>query len=280
MGDSERDWLGLDRTPAPHRSHENTPQKRGKKRKAPAEDELDKQPPAMTTVVNKRTDNLVDKENMPPPTCATPSRTPAPTPGPSSVLNSPAVARSLSRLGTPSFSANTPSKVASPKYQPTPGNAGTHGLNPQFESNDFGDFDDYDLGGEWNPPALDEPASSPARRGSVTPAAQSRRGLISAMSDISEQRIEAETSEAFEERTRQQKVEEVSGWLKSQLLSENGSVSFSKFTTGQIRRKEAAQRFYSLLVLKKQNIIDVSQETDRDEIKIVRGPLFETAAVF
>jgi cohesin complex subunit SCC1 len=169
--------------------------------------------------------------------------------------------------------------MATPKYLPTPGNAGSQGLarlhEPQFESNDF---DDYDLGGEWNPPELDEPASSPARRSIVAPASQSRRGLSSAMSDESELRLDAETSEAFEERTRQQKVEEVTDWLKSQLVSGKESVAFSKLTD-QIRRKEAAQKFYSLLVLKKQNVVDVSQETDSDEITIVRGPRFETAAV-
>ena len=99
------------------------------------------------------------------------------------------------------------------------------------------------------------------------------------MSESTEPRLEGETSEAFEERTRQQKVEEVTNWLKSQIDTGKEAVAFSKFTGGQIRRKEAAQRFYSLLVLKKQNIVDVSQETDRDEIKIVRGPRFETAAV-
>lgn len=98
------------------------------------------------------------------------------------------------------------------------------------------------------------------------------------MSDVSEQRVDGEASEAFEERTRQQKIDEVTVWLKSRLVSGSDSVAFSKLTE-QVRRKEAAQRFYSLLVLKKQNVVDVSQDTDSDEIKIVRGPCFETAAV-
>lgn len=268
LGDTDRERLILERTPAYpgqelHRDH------RGKKRKLV--DDI------QGTNIVKRPGQTGDKENMPPPTCFTPARTPGLTPGPSSLQNTPGHLSTPSRLGTPLFAMNASDRLASPKYLPTPGNKGTHSLLPnpghQFDADDFGGFDDFNMDDGWNPPVLEEPPSSPAHR-SITPSTL-RRDISNVTSDISGRRLDGETTEAFEERAQQKRLSDIRDWLQSVLVGGNKSVSFSKLIEKN-ERKEAAQKFYSLLVLKKSQVIDVLQEDDSDEITISRGGQFET----
>jgi len=137
----------------------------------------------------------------------------------------------------------------------------------------------------WNPPALEEPPSSPGRR-SVTSSVSHRRdeatrssSNVAATSGVGISRLEGETTEAYEERAQQKRLTEVRDWLQMVLVGRKKSgsvVSFSKLVESN-RRKEAAQKFYSLLVLKKSQVVDVEQEDDSDEIRISRGRQFETA---
>jgi chromatin segregation and condensation protein Rec8/ScpA/Scc1 (kleisin family) len=129
------------------------------------------------------------------------------------------------------------------------------------------------MAGEWNPPVLDEPASSPARRSFSM---GSHRADASEINETGEERLDGETTEAYEERTRLKHVQEVSSLLKAALVGGTESTSFSKIVA-KCQRKAAAQKFYSLLVLKKAHIVDVDQESGNGEIKITRGPHFETA---
>lgn len=55
-------------------------------------------------------------------------------------------------------------------------------------------------------------------------------------------------------------------------------VSFKHDLTGRLNRKQAAAKFYTLLVLKKQQAIDVFQNVTYGDITITRGPMMEAVA--
>ncbi len=53
-------------------------------------------------------------------------------------------------------------------------------------------------------------------------------------------------------------------------------LTFSKMVSKK-KRKEVAQKFYSILVLQKALAVSVEQEGDNGDIFVSRGPRFETA---
>lgn len=53
------------------------------------------------------------------------------------------------------------------------------------------------------------------------------------------------------------------------------AVKFTEIIRGHHSRKEVAQRFYSTLVLKKLQAVDVEQEEAYDEIFLTKGPRFD-----
>lgn len=57
------------------------------------------------------------------------------------------------------------------------------------------------------------------------------------------------------------------------------SVNFEDLTRGHRTRKEVAQRFYSTLVLKKLQVIDVEQEKPYGDIWLKKGGRYEEFAV-
>ncbi|XP_072175982.1 double-strand-break repair protein rad21 homolog [Diadema setosum] len=59
-------------------------------------------------------------------------------------------------------------------------------------------------------------------------------------------------------------------------LQTSSDVSFKHDLTARLNRKQAAAKFYTLLVLKKQQAVDVFQNVTYADITITRGPMMET----
>ena len=255
LGDSEREGLVLDRVGG---FDPETPNIRAKKRKVQDNNDSVAQPTKQQLTNIAKRQLQLDKENLPPATtCQTPAR--VNTPGPSGYLR-------------------TPSRIGTPAYMPSPGGLSTPGHHL--------DFDDFDLGGDWNPPTLeDDPMSSPhpaSRHPTPAPEPTNHRKLSSSISgktsnDFSQTEVmrDDETSEAFEERVLVKRAGYLNAILKDSLKSDD-RMTFSKLTE-KSRRKEAAQKFYSLLVLQKVSAVDVEQECGSGEIYIKKGLRFETA---
>jgi hypothetical protein len=262
LGDSEREGLVLEHVGG---QEANTPNKRAKKRKVQDDAATTAQPvkQQLTNITNRTAE--ADKENLPPSTCQTPVR-----------MNTPA------HLGTPGYQ-RTPARLGTPAYMLSPGGL----LTPDHQI-DFDGFDNFDMGGDWNPPTLeDDPMSSPhpaSVHNIPTPKAANRRNLTLAStmsgntsSELSQTEVmlDGETTEAFEERVLNKRAGYLNAILKKSLKSEE-RMAFSKLAAKNLR-KEAAQKFYSLLVLQKVAAVNVDQECDNGEIYVTRGGRFETA---
>ncbi|XP_053682555.1 double-strand-break repair protein rad21 homolog A isoform X2 [Sabethes cyaneus] len=87
-----------------------------------------------------------------------------------------------------------------------------------------------------------------------------------------EQQID-ETIEQFEERVLNKRAAQLFISVRSRLLK-NDSMVLSDMTHRN-NKKQAAQKFYSLLVLKKFKALEISQQRPYDDILITRGPLFD-----
>ncbi|RWS11824.1 double-strand-break repair protein rad21-like protein [Dinothrombium tinctorium] len=92
-----------------------------------------------------------------------------------------------------------------------------------------------------------------------------------------EEMMPDETAEQYEERMRNKRTNVLLRFMSNQ-LDEEGSVSFSRLVHHN-RRKQVAQKFFSLLVLKKQQAIELYQDTDVEygEITITKGPRYDEA---
>jgi len=64
--------------------------------------------------------------------------------------------------------------------------------------------------------------------------------------------------------------------IVSCLVFQNDQLTFSKMVSKN-KRKQVAQKFYSILVLQKALAVNVQQEGDNGDIFVSRGPRFETA---
>ncbi|XP_037950315.1 double-strand-break repair protein rad21 homolog [Teleopsis dalmanni] len=88
-----------------------------------------------------------------------------------------------------------------------------------------------------------------------------------------DEQLENETNEQFEERVLNKRAAQLFYAVKSRLVKQE-RLLLSELTTRN-SRKQAAQKFYSLLVLKKFRALDISQSIPYSEVVITRGPLFE-----
>ncbi|KAI1300152.1 Double-strand-break repair protein rad21 -like protein [Halotydeus destructor] len=91
-----------------------------------------------------------------------------------------------------------------------------------------------------------------------------------------EEMMPDETAEQFEERVRNKRTNVLLRLMANQL--EEGEMTFSQLVKSN-RRKQVAQKFYSLLVLKKQQAIELSQDmsVEYGELFIRAGPRYEAA---
>ncbi|RWS25416.1 double-strand-break repair protein rad21-like protein, partial [Leptotrombidium deliense] len=92
-----------------------------------------------------------------------------------------------------------------------------------------------------------------------------------------EEMMPDETAEQYEERMRNKRTNVLLRFMSNQ-LDDMGSISFSQLVHHN-RRKQVAQKFFSLLVLKKQQAIELSQDTDVEygEITITKGYRYDEA---
>uniref|UniRef100_A0A182K5Z1 Rad21/Rec8-like protein N-terminal domain-containing protein n=1 Tax=Anopheles christyi TaxID=43041 RepID=A0A182K5Z1_9DIPT len=87
-----------------------------------------------------------------------------------------------------------------------------------------------------------------------------------------EQQVD-ETIEQFEERVLNKRAAQMFLSVKSRLLKAE-HMMLSEMTHRN-NKKQAAQKFYSLLVLKKFKALEISQKQPYDDITVTRGPLFD-----
>ncbi|XP_055526718.1 double-strand-break repair protein rad21 homolog isoform X2 [Wyeomyia smithii] len=87
-----------------------------------------------------------------------------------------------------------------------------------------------------------------------------------------EQQVD-ETIEQFEERVLNKRAAQLFISVRSRLLKTDNMVLSDM--THRNNKKQAAQKFYSLLVLKKFKALEISQQRPYDDILITRGPLFD-----
>jgi hypothetical protein len=93
----------------------------------------------------------------------------------------------------------------------------------------------------------------------------------------SSEMLEGETTEEFEERVLNKRASHLNTILKSKLavLPELRLSHMTRRNT----RKQAAQKFYSLLVLQKALAVNIDQPETNGDISVTKGPRFETAVI-
>ncbi|XP_013109711.2 double-strand-break repair protein rad21 homolog [Stomoxys calcitrans] len=91
--------------------------------------------------------------------------------------------------------------------------------------------------------------------------------------NVQDEQQENETSEQFEERVLNKRAAQMFYAVKNRLVQQE-CLALSDLT-GHNSRKQAAQKFYSLLVLKKFRALNIDQEAPYSDIIITRGTLFD-----
>jgi cohesin complex subunit SCC1 len=93
----------------------------------------------------------------------------------------------------------------------------------------------------------------------------------------SEEMLEGETVEEFEDRVLNKRAAHLNTILKSK-LAVLPELRLSQMTRRNTR-KQAAQKFYSLLVLQKALAVNIVQPENNGDINVTKGPRFETAVI-
>jgi len=119
---------------------------------------------------------------------------------------------------------------------------------------------------EWN---TDRPASSMSGR--VTPEDEQEDDDEE---DDDNEYMDEETVEQFEDRVLNKRAAMLHFKLKNK-IEETPELPFSTITKRKDTRKQAAQKFYSLLVLQKYQTVDVNQGSIYGELFVTKGPCFE-----
>jgi len=86
--------------------------------------------------------------------------------------------------------------------------------------------------------------------------------------------MDEETVEQFEDRVLNKRAAMLHFKLKKR-IEETPELPFSTITKRKDTRKQAAQKFYSLLVLQKYQTVDVNQGSIYGELFVTKGPCFE-----
>ncbi|EDW81216.1 uncharacterized protein Dwil_GK11943 [Drosophila willistoni] len=88
-----------------------------------------------------------------------------------------------------------------------------------------------------------------------------------------DEQMENETDEQFEERVLNKRAAQLFNDVRSHFVNKD-QLLLSQLTVRNTR-KQAAQRFYSLLVLKKCKALNITQSAPYADITVTRGPMFE-----
>jgi len=86
--------------------------------------------------------------------------------------------------------------------------------------------------------------------------------------------MDEETVEQFEDRVLNKRASKLHFKLRKK-FDENQELTFSMLTKRKDTRKDAAQKFYSLLVLQKYKTVDVKQDSIYGELMVTKGPCFD-----
>ncbi|XP_070072458.1 double-strand-break repair protein rad21 homolog isoform X2 [Drosophila takahashii] len=92
-----------------------------------------------------------------------------------------------------------------------------------------------------------------------------------------EEQMENETDEQFEERVLNKRAAQLFIDVRAHFIAKD-NLALSQLTIGN-SRKQAAQKFYSLLVLKKFKVLHIAQSAPYADITITRGPTFENPKI-
>ncbi|KAJ2947398.1 hypothetical protein O0L34_g17175 [Tuta absoluta] len=92
------------------------------------------------------------------------------------------------------------------------------------------------------------------------------------------EREAGETDEQFEERVLNRRAAQLFAVLRPKLVS-RAQLGFAELAPRHNNRKQVAQKFYSLLVLKKHQVLKLQQEETYGPIIISKGAQFETEAI-
>lgn len=142
------------------------------------------------------------------------------------------------------------------------------GRRGSVSSSDGGDYGGDLFGGEY-----DDDYDIP----SVAPQSVQRPVLQADEEDEDdEQELEGETNEEREERRLNKKAHQMLTTIRARLQNET-TVQFNDLTS-RLYRKQVAAKFYTLLVLKKQQAIEVTQHESFSDIEISRGVEFDAVA--
>lgn len=93
-----------------------------------------------------------------------------------------------------------------------------------------------------------------------------------------EEQASDETYEQFEERVLNKRAAQMFHIIKSK-MEVDSSIHFSSMCTSRNNRKQVAQKFYTMLVLKKAQAVELIQNSPYDDIIVTKGNKFLTASL-
>ena len=294
LGDSEKENLILDHVPGEEfgQPDPRTPAKRGRKRKNPLPEDEEQQVPVTPSAAASRRSNRLQVS-------ATPVHEQA---------------SELDEVFSPQKDARTPhhqpmsspTSVAPPSHPhfENMGYDATSDANPQmdnlgWEGNVASMAGAPTPGDDLGPMSMGVPSIGPPSMGAPTPYREDEEEEeeedeynVSTLSNTShnaalsggevqpeesEEMLEGETVEEFEDRVLNKRAAHLNTILKSKLavLSELRLSQMTRRNT----RKQAAQKFYSLLVLQKALAVNIDQPENNGDINVTKGPRFETAVI-
>ncbi|XP_046435735.1 double-strand-break repair protein rad21 homolog [Neodiprion fabricii] len=279
-----------------------------RKRKAPSDEEL-KQPSTQQQTESEVSQTSVASEMMEipsivPPTPLPPPRSPIPPevslPPETSVADISAILPSVESIESMSLPPETPSlnNVEMPQIPPAEVSSllGTDEQQqpqvlpvqpedvslqpselPQMENMGYDQAQTQVpfLGYDDHQPLAHTPGAI-SERGPATPWNHEDYEFPPSVGPLEEQQVD-ETYEQFEERVLNKRAGHMYHVIKSKLETKD-SLTLSEMAYRN-NRKQAAQKFYTLLVLKKFQVLELNQESSYADILVTKGPKFENPAL-
>lgn len=277
-----------------------------RKRKAPPDDEPKQQPTPQyqmesESLLTSVASEMMEVPSIVPPTPLPPPRSPIPPevslPPEASVADISAILPSVESIEAMSLPPETPSlslempqippaEVSSllgttDQPQPLPVQPEDTSLQPselpQMENMgyDQGQTQVPFLGYDDHQPLAHTPGAI-SERGPATPWNHEDYEFPPSVGPLEEQQID-ETYEQFEERVLNKRAGHMYHVIKSKLETKD-SLTLSEMAYKN-NRKQAAQKFYTLLVLKKFQVLELTQESSYADIRVTKGPKFDNPAL-
>ena len=293
LGETEKENLILDHVPGEEfgQPDPRTPAKRGRKRKNPLPEDEDSTP-ATPAVTGSRRSNRLQAPN------ATPLRDLQADLDEQQQVFSPRKERAESQHQQ---ELSSPASVAAPAASQHFENMGydaedPHMANLGWEESAASMAGAPTPGDDLGPMSMGAPSVGPPSMGAPTPyredededEEEDEYNVTNTSADVSrtdgqvhpeedEEMLEGETVEEFEDRVLNKRAAHLNTILKSK-LAVLPELRLSQMTKRN-SRKQAAQKFYSLLVLQKALAVNIFQPENNGDISVTKGPRFETAVI-